>query len=178
MPISFGGGVSSLDIATKVILNGADKVILNSHALENPALISELAGALGEQSVVVAIDVVQTSSGYKVVHGNAKTLTDYEPLDWCKTASSLGAGELLLTSVDREGTRSGLDINLIETIAGVIDLPIIVQGGIGTLDDCCEGLSIDGVSGIAMGRMLQYSDANLIKIRRHMLQQGLHLRRC
>ena len=83
----------------------------------------------------------------------------------------------MLTSVDQEGTRNGIDQSIIEEVSKVVELPIIVQGGIGSLDDCVEVLTLSGVSGIAMGRMLQFSDANLIKVRRHLLQCGLQLRR-
>ena len=177
VPICFGGGIKNLEMAKKVILNGADKVLVNSHAIENPTLISEISDAFGSQAVVVAVDFVKTRAGHRVAKQNAQIVTSLNPIEWCKEVQKLGAGELVLTSVDQEGTRNGIEQNIIEEVSKVVELPIIVQGGIGSLDDCVEVLKLSGVSGIAMGRMLQFSDANLIKIRRHVLQCGLQLRR-
>lgn len=176
VPITFGGGIATLDAATKALRAGADKVLLNAAALAQPALIGELAGQFGRQAVMVAIDTLTTKSGPRVARNCGRQATDIAPLDWALEAQRLGAGEILLTSVEREGMRGGLDLGTVGDISGALSIPVIAHGGVGRLEDFVTVFQETAAAAVAAGRIFQFADNNLIKVRRFMQQHGIDLR--
>lgn len=177
VPIAFGGGIADAEIAASVLNQGADKFVVNAAALARPRLVEEAAARFGRQAVVVAIDFTNTRQGPRVVAASGTRATDVHPIEWAKQAESLGAGEILLTCVEREGTRTGLDIATTRSVADAVSIPVIAHGGVGGLDDFVAAFKEGGASAVAAGRTFQFADNNLIKVRRYMQQSGIELRR-
>ena len=138
IPFTVGGGISTLASAKSVINAGADKVSINSAAVRNPALISELAAELGSQAVVVAIDTREAANGWQVFVDGGRTATELETVAWARKAEQLGAGELLLTSMNSDGTKNGFALPVTEAVAAAVRLPVIASGGAGTANHFCE----------------------------------------
>ena len=176
VPIAFGGGVASVDVAAKVLRAGADKIVVNAAAVERPALIGELAARFGSQAVVLAIDMLETAGGRRLALDRGSRASGRSALDWALEAQALEAGEILLTSVDREGQRSGLDLEGTREIAAALRIPVIAHGGVGRLEDFVSAFTEAGAAAVAAGRIFQFADNNLIKVRRYMIQQGIVLR--
>ena len=135
IPVTVGGGIASLQDARKFFNAGADKVAVNTAALKRPALIAELAGHFGSQAVVVSIEAKRVNGGWEAYTENGRERTGKDAVAWAHEAVRLGAGELLITSVDREGTRKGCDLDLIRAIAPNVPVPVIAHGGIATPED-------------------------------------------
>lgn len=131
IPFTVGGGINSVEDAYAVINAGADKVSVNSSAVKNPQLISELAAQFGSQCVVVAVDTRNVNGKQKVFVSGGKIETDWETLDWVKKVEELGAGEILLTSMDGDGTKAGFKIDITKAVADLVNLPVIASGGAG-----------------------------------------------
>lgn len=176
VPISFGGGINSVKKAADALRAGADKVVVNSAALENLGFVTELAGQFGSQAIVVAIDYVATPAGARVATKSGRQATDRLPEVWAREAEAAGAGEIFLTSVEREGMRSGLDLPMVRDVSEAVSIPVIAHGGVGRLEDFVSAFNEGGASAIAAGRIFQFADNNLIKVRRYMQQNGVDLR--
>ena len=177
VPISFGGGIRDVEIASQVLRCGADKIIVNSVALDRPTALTELADRFGRQAVVAAIDHIQTPAGSRVVADCGRRAMEFDPVEWAKKVEAAGAGEILLTSVDREGTRNGLDVGAVRDVAKAVSIPVVAHGGVGRLEDFVSAFSEAKASAVAAGRIFQFADNNLIKVRRYMQQNGIDLRR-
>jgi cyclase len=152
MPVAYGGGLRTIDDARKVLALGVEKVIFCTAAIENPALIEETARVFGSQSVLVCIDVGTTLFGRREVYthgGRKRARTD--PVQCARQMESAGAGELIVNSIDRDGTMSGFDIELIRSVAGAVRVPVIACGGAGTLHDLREATTAGGASAVAAG---------------------------
>ncbi len=177
MPLCVGGGIRSLADATQCMKAGADKLCLTTTALDNPELITRLAHHFGSQAVVVSIDISRNGNGHAMVydHRNGTIVMGLDPLEWAKKAVSLGAGEIRIMSVDREGSLQGYDLEIFKIIREAVDVPIILEGGAGTLDHL-ESAYKNGVDGVAVGAMLVFSDANLVKIKHHMVSHNCNIR--
>lgn len=157
MPLSYGGGIRSLQDARAVFASGVEKIVINTAALERPQLISEIADIYGSQSVVVSIDAKRRIFGsYSACSRNGKSHAGLDPVDWAKKTTQLGAGEILLTSIDREGTWSGFDLPLIRRVAHSVTVPLIAHGGAGTLQDIRDAVLIGGASAVALGSMVVF----------------------
>jgi len=176
VPISFGGGINSVAKAADALRAGADKVVVNTAALENLEFVSELAGQFGSQAIVVAIDYLTTTAGPRVASKSGKQATDRLPEIWARDAEAAGAGEIFLTCVEREGMRSGLDVQMVRDISEAVSIPVIAHGGVGRLEDFVSAFDKGGASAVAAGRIFQFADNNLIKVRRYMQQNGVDLR--
>lgn len=176
MPLTVGGGITNSDIAHACMDAGADKLCLTMTALDNPALISELAHCFGSQAVVVGVDIVNDGSSAGLFdHRSHQILATPDPWRWIQKAVELGAGELRLMAVNREGDLSGYDFELYKKARDLVDVPIILEGGAGSLDHLQAAFEA-GVDGVATGAMLVFSDANLVKIKQHMITQGCSIR--
>lgn len=152
MPLAYGGGITSFSDAQRIFNIGFEKVVLNSAALQNPILISEIAGVYGSQAVMVSMDVRQVRFlGVRVMDKRGRVRSKMCPSEWGIEAVKHGAGELLITSVDREGMWSGLDIATISSVTQAVEVPVIAHGGIGNLDHVIEGLEQGGAHSIAIG---------------------------
>jgi len=157
MPLSYGGGIDSLDKAKEVFNTGFEKVVINTHAINNPSLISEIAKYYGSQAVIVSIDVKTGLFGNKTVRAyGGRRNTKYDPVEWAKEAERLGAGEILLTSIDREGTWSGFDLELVKKVSDAIFIPLIAHGGAGTVEHIRQVVKQANASAVALGSMVVF----------------------
>jgi cyclase len=138
VPFTVGGGIRQLDDAAAVFDAGADKIAINSAAVHDPALIGKIAGRFGSQAVVVAIDARNTGSGFEVYVSGGRVPTGRDAVEWAQEAAACGAGEILLTSMDRDGTQSGFDCELVRAVAEAVSIPVIASGGAGSARDFIE----------------------------------------
>jgi cyclase len=175
IPFTFGGGIRSLGDAHAVLEAGADKVSVNSAALGRPALIEELAESLGSQAVVVAIDTVSSENGFGAVRSHAATRdAARETIDWARECEARGAGELLVTSIDRDGTRSGYDLELLARLRDAVSLPVIASGGAGNAQHVADALEVADAALLAS--ILHEQPARLVSLRDELRALGVPLR--
>ncbi len=176
MPVTFGGGIRSRDDAARALDAGADKLTLTMTALENPGLIDTLAHYLGSQAVVLGVDVVRVDGRAMVYdHHRHEPALDRSVKGWIDEAIDRGAGEIRLMSADREGRRMGMDLDLIGKVAASCEVPVVAEGGAGTLEHLAEALHA-GASGVAVGTMLVFSDNNLVKIKSFLKSRACAMR--
>jgi cyclase len=145
VPLTVGGGIRAVSDMRAALRAGADKVTVNTAAVERPALISECAAAFGSQCVVLAIDAKRTNGSWEVYTHGGRTPTGRDAVEWAAAAVELGAGEILLTSMDRDGTKDGYDLELLDAMRAAVTVPVIASGGAGTIDHCVDALA-DGRS--------------------------------
>ena len=156
MPFGYGGGVSSLDHIKRRVGLGAEKVVLNAVAVANPELISQAAATVGSQSVVVAMDVKQSLFGrYEVVTHSGSHKSGLDPVEWARHAADAGAGEIVVNSVDRDGTMSGYDVKLLQRVASAVNVPVVACGGAGRLEHFKEAVGA-GAAAVAAGSMFVF----------------------
>jgi imidazole glycerol-phosphate synthase subunit HisF len=161
MPLSYGGAICSLKDAKAVLSLGFEKIILNSSALHNPALISNIATHFGSQAVIIAIDTkIDWLGNHKVYDHAVKKMTRLTPLDWAIQAEKLGAGEIMLTSIDREGTWRGLDLDLTSSIVSAVNIPVIAHGGAANLTDISHAIKSAKASAVGVGSMVVFQKKN------------------
>ena len=162
MPLTVGGGVRSVADARALLLAGADKVAVNSAAVARPALIGELAMRFGDQCVVVAVDAKSVSPGkWEIFTHGGRRATGIDALEYAITAASLGAGEILLTSMDRDGTRSGYDLALTRAIADAIPIPVVASGGVGNVADLVTGVTEGHASAVLAASIFHFGQASI-----------------
>lgn len=176
MPLGVGGGVRDVSDFRALLRAGADKVCVNSGVVERPELITEAAERFGEQCVVLSVDVRKTDTGYEVMTRGASEATGLDPLEWVKRAVDLGAGEVLITSIERDGTMDGYDIDLIRSVSEAVSVPVIAGGGCGNLEDLVTGVNEGGAAAVSTGSMLHFTDQSVIKARAHMRNRGVPVR--
>ncbi|WP_262693388.1 imidazole glycerol phosphate synthase subunit HisF [Kordiimonas aquimaris] len=177
MPLTVGGGVRGADDVRKLLLAGADKVSLMTAAVNNPAIIGELSNKFGAQCIVVAIDAKQVSAGkWEVFTHGGRTATGLDAIEYAKEAARLGAGEILLTSMDRDGTRAGFDLTLTRTIADSVSVPVIASGGVGTLDHLVEGVKEGHASAVLAASIFHFGDYSIAQAKAHMKNAGINVR--
>ena len=177
MPLTVGGGVRSVDDVRALLLAGADKVSINSAAVARPELVSEAAVKFGRQCVVVAIDAKQVSPGKWEIftHGGRKG-TGIDAVDWADRMAAAGAGELLVTSMDRDGTKDGFDIGLLQAIRKVVGIPIIASGGVGTLQHLADGALSGGATGLLAASIFHFGTYSIAQAKQHLAEAGLPVR--
>jgi cyclase len=163
MPLSYGGGIDSLSTAEKIFQIGFEKVVINTASFQNPQLISDLAKHFGSQSVIVAIDVKKGAwwSKYDVTSRSGTVNQKRPPVEWAREVESLGAGEILLTSIDREGTWKGFDVELTEQVARIVSIPVIANGGAGRLEHIRDVVKTGRASAVALGSMVVFQRRGL-----------------
>lgn len=177
MPLTVGGGIRTAEDVRRLLEAGADKVAVNTAAVKSPPLIREAARRFGSQSVVVAIDSKETAPGrYEVFVQGGKHPTGLEVAAWAKAAVEMGAGEIFLTSIDRDGMRSGFDLALIRMVSEAVDCPVIAAGGAGTLQHLVEAVRLGGASAVSAASLFHFTDQSVIKARAYMKQAGLNVR--
>jgi cyclase len=177
VPLAVGGGVASVDDAAALLDAGADKVAVNSAALREPALIGALADRLGSQSVVVAIDAAAAPTGGWAVRSVAATReTGRDAVAWAREAVECGAGEVLLTSIDRDGTRSGYDLRLTRAVSDAVRVPVIASGGAGSADDVADVLDRGGASAALLAGTLHFGILTIPDIKAALAARGLPVR--
>jgi cyclase len=177
IPLTVGGGVREVADVRRVLNAGADKVSINSAAVMRPDLVSEASAKYGSQCIVVAIDAKQTSLGHWDVftHGGRKN-TGKNVLEWAKEVVERGAGEILLTSMDRDGTKNGFDIELVRMISDGVSVPVIASGGVGTLEHLAQGILQGHADAVLAASIFHYGEFTIAQAKAYLVQQGIEIR--
>lgn len=176
MPLAAGGGVSSVRDMRDLLLAGADKIVINSAAVKRPELISEGAKIFGSQCIVVSIDARNINRDHRVFTHSGTQATGLDALQWAKKAASMGAGEILITSIDREGTRKGYNLDLVRRVADSVDIPVIASGGVGNLQHLVDGITSGHASAVSAASIFHFTDQSIIKAKAFMKNAGLDVR--
>ncbi|WP_297985954.1 imidazole glycerol phosphate synthase subunit HisF [uncultured Campylobacter sp.] len=176
IPLTVGGGIRKIDDISKLLNVGCDKVSLNSSAVDNPNLIYEAANKFGSQCIVVAIDVKKNDKGsYNVfVHGGRKD-TGLDAIEWAKRVYDLGAGEILLTSMDSDGTKAGYDLNITSAISNSVQIPVIASGGAGTMEHILQAFK-NGADAALAASIFHYKEIEIIKLKEFLKYNGIGVR--
>jgi cyclase len=178
IPFTIGGGIRSVDDARAVLDAGADKVSVNSSALERPQLLTELADRFGAQCVVIAIDAKREESGAwgVYVNGGRKRVEGRDAVSWAREAVALGAGEVLLTSMDRDGTNEGYEIELTRAVADAVPVPVIASGGAGRLEHLSEAIEDGGADAVLCASIFHYGTYRVRDAKQHLASSGIPVR--
>lgn len=180
IPFTVGGGVRSVEDARRLLRVGADKVGVNTAAVQRPEVLREIAEEFGAQCVVVAIDArlsdADVASGFEVFIRGGRTPTGIDAVEWAQQAVDLGAGEVLLTSMDRDGTKDGFDIPLTHAISTAVNVPVIASGGVGNLDHLVEGVQQGGADAVLAASIFHFGEFSVREAKQHMLAAGLVVR--
>jgi cyclase len=177
MPLTIGGGIRSTEHIRKLLQIGADKVTVNSVAVTDPAFVTRASAMFGSQCIVVSIDAVaRKPGGYEVMIEGGATPTGLDPVDWAKECEKLGAGEILITSIDRDGTMQGYDLALIDAVASAVSIPVIANGGAGLLVDLIDAATKTHASAIACSSLFHFSDNKPIKAKAFLQDHGISVR--
>jgi imidazole glycerol-phosphate synthase subunit HisF len=178
VPITVGGGIRSVEDAAHLLRSGADKVAINTAAVANPALITMIAQRFGSQCMLLSIEAKEVAPmRWEVYTDNGREPTGRDVIEWIRQGVALGAGEILLTSIDREGTRKGFDISLLKAVTKEVSVPVIASGGMGKPDDVIDAVKQGGTDAIAMADILHYGRATIADIRQVATIAGIGVRR-
>jgi len=176
IPFTIGGGIRTVDDARTMLRAGADKVSVNSAAVARPELISEIAEVFGNQCVVCAIDARANENGWEVYVAGGRTPTGIDAVAWAQKAESLGAGEILLTSMDRDGTRDGFDLALTKAISDAVSIPVIASGGVGNLDHLVDGIVAGGADAVLAASIFHFGEYTIAQAKSHLFDAGVAVR--
>ena len=178
MPLTVGGGIRNVEDIRDMLLSGADKVSLNTAAIINPKIINEASKKFGNQCIVVAIDAKQDLSrnGWNVYTHGGRKLTKLDTVEWAKEVVKRGAGEILLTSMDRDGTKDGYDIDLTRAISEAVDVPVIASGGVGKLHHLAEGILQGKASAVLAASIFHFGEFSIQEAKEAMKDQGVQVR--
>jgi imidazole glycerol-phosphate synthase subunit HisF len=177
MPMAVGGGVQTLEDAQRLLQVGADKVALGAAALETPALIGQIASRFGAQCAVVSVDVRRSADGVCEVFGECGTVpTGRDPVDFAREAESRGAGEILLQSIDRDGTMSGYDVALTRSVSEAVSVPVIASGGAGSYEHMAEVIQEGKASAVAAAALFHFTEQTPLEAKRHLAERGIPVR--
>ncbi|MGH8808501.1 MAG: imidazole glycerol phosphate synthase subunit HisF [Noviherbaspirillum sp.] len=177
IPLTVGGGVRSVDDVRRLLNAGADKISVNSAAIANPQMVADAAQKYGSQCIVVAIDAKKSGDGKWEVftHGGRKA-TGLDVVDWAKKMESLGVGEVLLTSMDRDGTKSGFDLELTRAVSDAVSIPVIASGGVGGLQDLADGIKLGKADAVLAASIFHYGQHTVQEAKQFMSAQGIPMR--
>lgn len=177
VPLTVGGGIRSVADATEILRSGADKVAINTGAVGNPTLITDVARRFGSQCMVLSIEAKQIGPDrWEALTDNGRERTGLDVIEWARRGVSLGAGELMLTSVDREGTRKGFDVALVKAVAQEVNVPVIASGGMGNCEDFVRVVREGGADAVAMADVLHHDRLTVPQVRSFALENGLNVR--
>ena len=176
IPLTVGGGVRTVEDARRLLRAGADKVAVNTAAVERPALIVEIAEEFGAQCVVLAVDAKKVGDSYRVFTHGGRTPTGLEAVTWCMVGERLGAGEILLTSMDRDGTRDGFDLALTRAVADGVGVPVVASGGVGSLDHLADGALEGGADAVLAASIFHFGEHTVAEAKEHMAKRGVPVR--
>jgi len=176
IPFTVGGGIRTIDDVRMILENGADKVSINTQAVQQPELITECAKRFGSQCIVVAIDAKRDNGSWNVYLHGGRTKTDVDAVQWAKQVEDLGAGEILLTSMDRDGTKLGYDLELTQKIAETVTIPVIASGGVGTLEHLYEGFAIGKADAVLAASIFHYREYSIKQAKEYLASRGILVR--
>ncbi|MFN6962118.1 MAG: imidazole glycerol phosphate synthase subunit HisF [Rhodocyclaceae bacterium] len=177
IPLTVGGGVRKVEDVRRLLNAGADKVSINTAAVQNPQLVAEAAAKVGSQCIVVAIDAKQTSPGkWEVFTHGGRNNTHLDAIEWAQRVAKLGAGELLLTSMDRDGTKNGFDLQLTRAVADAVSIPIIASGGVGNLQHLADGVTEGRADAVLAASIFHYGEYTVRQAKEFMRAQGIEVR--
>lgn len=176
VPLSVGGGIRTLDDVRRFMAVGADKVMVNSGAVERPGLISEIASAYGSQCVVLSIDARRTDDGYEVYAGCGAEPIGLDPAEWAKEGEELGAGEILITSIERDGSLQGYDLDLCRRVSEAVTVPVLVLGGAGSWKHFVEGIEQGGASAVCTQNIYHFTESSILSAKKFLADRGVAVR--
>ena len=182
IPLTVGGGVRGVDDIRRLLNAGADKVSINTAAVFEPELVGRAAARFGSQCIVVAVDAKQVEDAgegaprWEVFTHGGRRPTGIDAVAWCERVTGLGAGEILLTSMDRDGTRDGFDLALTRTVSGAVPVPVIASGGVGTLDHLADGVSKGGADAVLAASIFHFGEYGIAQAKHHMARRGIEVR--
>jgi len=177
IPITVGGGIRTIENVREILRSGADKVAVNTAAVKNPKLISQIAHEFGSQCLVISVEAKKNSlQNWEVLIENGRERTGLDVISWVNFCVENGAGEVLLTSIDREGTRKGFETDLISAVTNTINVPVIASGGMGKIDDLIPVVNLAGADAIAIADMLHYNRTTIFEIRDFAKKSGFDVR--
>ncbi len=177
IPLTVGGGVRKVEDVRRLLNAGADKVSMNTAAVQNPQLIADASGKVGSQCIVVAIDAKQTSPGkWEVFTHGGRNNTHIDAIKWARQVAALGAGEILLTSMDRDGTKNGFDLGLTRAVADAVPIPVIASGGVGNLQHLADGVTQGRADAVLAASIFHYGEYTVRQAKEFMHAQGIEVR--
>ena len=176
IPLTVGGGIRTLEDIRRLLKAGADKISINTAAVKNPKLVESAAKKFGSQCVVVALDARRTNKSYEIFTHGGRAQTGIDALDWAKRMESLGAGELLLTSMDRDGTQKGFDLELTQMIADAVKIPLIASGGVGKLQHLVDGVKVGHASAVLAASIFHFGAYSIGEAKSYMESKGIAIR--
>ena len=179
IPLTVGGGVRKIEDIKKLLRSGADKVSINTSAVENPSFVKEAADKFGSQCIVVAVDAkakTDKENTWEVVTYGGRNRTGIDVLEWTEQVAAYGAGEILLTSMDRDGTKEGFDNNLVSKVSSGISIPVIASGGVGNLDHLIDGVKIGGAEAVLAASIFHFSEFSIKEAKEAMKASGIAVR--
>ncbi len=180
IPLTVGGGIRSVDDVRRLLNAGADKVSINTAAVQNPQLVADASGKVGAQCIVVAIDAKQVADGaaprWEVFTHGGRNPAGLDAVEWARRMQRLGAGEILLTSMDRDGTRNGFDLALTRAISDAVDIPVIASGGVGNLDHLADGVLLGHADAVLAASIFHYGEHTVRAAKEHMQSRGIQVR--
>jgi cyclase len=176
VPLTVGGGIRSIEDMDMFLSVGADKISVNSSAIKNPSLISKGANKFGNQCIVVAIDAKRTKKSWDVYINGGRINTGLDAIQWAKKVESLGAGEILLTSMDRDGTKIGFDLDLTRNISDCVGIPVIASGGVGKIDHFVDGVKVGGASALLAASVFHFGEFTITEVKKHLISKGIDVR--
>ena len=177
IPLTVGGGVRKVEDVRRLLNAGADKVSINTSAVENPQLVADVSGKVGAQCIVVAVDAKRVAPGkWEVFTHGGRRATGLDAVEWVRKMASLGAGEILLTSMDRDGTRNGFDLALTRAVSEAVEIPVIASGGVGTLQHLADGVVEGKADAVLAASIFHYCEFTVRQAKEFMRDQGIEVR--
>ena len=176
VPLTVGGGIRGVDDMKNFLSVGADKVSVNSSAIKEPKIITQGAMKFGNQCIVVAIDAKKIKNSWKVFINGGRVETGIDAIQWAKKVEKLGAGEILLTSMDRDGTKKGFDLELTKKISSSVGIPVIASGGIGKIDHFVDGVVKGGASALLAASVFHFGEFGISEVKKHLISKGINVR--
>ena len=176
VPLTVGGGIRNIDDMKMFLSVGADKVSVNSSAIKDPKIITKGALKFGNQCIVVAIDAKKKGNSWEVYVNGGRISTGIDAIQWAKKVEKLGAGEILLTSMDRDGTKSGFDLNLTKEVSSSVSFPVIASGGIGEINHFVDGVKKGGASALLAASVFHFGEFSISEVKKHLISKGIDVR--
>ena len=176
IPLTVGGGVRKVEDVRRLLNAGADKVSINTAAVQNPELVRQASSIVGNQCIVVAIDAKKNGAGWEIYTHGGRKATGIDAVRWARQMQEAGAGEILLTSMDRDGTRDGFDIGLTRAVSDAVSVPVIASGGVGSAEHFAQGVLQGGADAVLAASVFHFGDLTVKQVKEHMRSRGIEVR--